>query len=551
MAKKLTPDELLREDRKRKLKEKLTEEKRKVQERKTIMRAAKSGLPYIDLKTFPVDKEAVVFVPKKLAEEVKVVCFMIKDSEVRVGVVDPERPGIKKVTEFLTNKGYKLSLYVISEQSFEHVLDIYGQVKIIKTRKEEIKIKKERIKQASEQIETLEDLKGVIKRVPVTDMVDYILAGALGVDASDVHMEPVKERVEMRYRIDGVLQDVLSLPFDVYEKILSRIKLLSGLKINIIDKPQDGRFSISLDGRELDLRVSVLPTSFGETLVMRLLGVGAVDLDLDKLGLRKRELDLLDRVIKKPLGLILTCGPTGSGKTTTLYACLNKVKDPTKKVITLENPVEYRLPGISQTEVNPEKGLSFVDALRSVLRQDPDVVMVGEIRDRETAGVAAQAALTGHLVLSTLHANDAAGAIPRLISMGARSEEIAPALKLIMAQRLARKLCEECKEEYAPSEEEIKELKEKLGKFYPESGVEKLYKAKGCEVCNGIGYKGRVGIYEMFEIGRKIEELIGERVSNLEIEKVAIEQGMMLMGQDGLLKVVEGVTSLEEIERVI
>ncbi len=551
MVKKISPDELLEEERGRKLKEKLTDETRKVQEREAMKMAIKTRLPYIDLRTFPVDKEAVSLIPRELSEKARTVCFLIKDSEVRIGAIDPTNPGLKEVTGLLADKGYSFSCYIISEQSLRHVLDIYGQIKIVKPEVDEIKVAKERIIKAKEQIKNLTDLKEAIKKVPMTEMIDFILAGALAAEASDIHMEPEKDSIKLRYRIDGVLQDILGLPKEVYDKILSRIKILSGLKINIVDKPQDGRFTIGMDGKDVDLRISTLPTSFGETLVMRLLGIGAVGLSLEKLGLRKRELDLLDKIISQPLGLILTCGPTGSGKTTTLYACLNKVKTPEKKIITLENPIEYRLSGISQTEINSEKGVSFADALRSVMRQDPDIIMVGEIRDREAAEVAAQAALTGHLVLSTLHTNDAAGAIPRLISMGARPEEIAPALKLVMAQRLVRILCDKCKEEYKPSEEEIRELKDKLGKFYPEKGIEKLYKAKGCKECDEIGYKGRIGVYEMFEVDKKIEELIGERVANLDIKKVAVDQGMMSMGQDGLLKVIEGVTSLEEVKRVI
>ncbi len=544
-------DKILEQERERKLKEKLTGEEKKIKEKKAMVYSYVTKLPYIDLRVFPIDKEAVTLIPEDLSKKAEAVCFLIKDSEVRIGIVNKDNPNLSLVEKKLSNMGYSFQFYVISLDGLNSALEIYKKIKIVVPEKDEIKVGKEELSNAKEQIQNLTDLKATIKKVKVTEMIDYILAGALSVDASDVHIEPEKEKAKLRYRIDGVLQDIMELPNDVALKILSRVKLVAKLKINVVDNPQDGRFSIDSDGKEVDLRVSTLPTAYGETLVMRLLGTGATGLTLEKLGMREREHKLLSKAIKATTGMVLTTGPTGSGKTTTLYACINEVNSPEKNIITLENPIEYKIKGISQTEIDSSKGFDFANALKSVLRQDPDVVMVGEIRDNDTAEISAQASLTGHLVLSTLHTNDAAGAIPRLISMGLRPEELAPALKLIIAQRLVRKICEKCKEAYELSAEELKTLKEKLGKFYPEKGIEKMFKAKGCKACDNIGYKGRVGIYEMFEVDNKIEEAIGYRVSNLEIEKAAIAQGMMTMEQDGILKAVEGVTTVEEVERVV
>ncbi|MDD3887888.1 MAG: GspE/PulE family protein [Patescibacteria group bacterium] len=544
-------DKILEQERERKLKEKLTGEEKKIKERKALIYAHTVKLPYVDLRVFPLDKEAVTLIPEDLSRKAEAICFLIKDSQVRIGIVNKDNPSLNLVKEKLTKMGYDFQFYVISLESLENALEVYKKIKIVAPEKDEIKVGKEEISHAKEQIQDLTDLKATIKKVKVTEMIDYILAGALSVDASDVHIEPAKENAKLRYRIDGVLQDIMELPNEVALKILSRVKLISSLKINVVDKPQDGRFSIDTEGKDIDLRVSTLPTAYGETLVMRLLGTGTIGLKLEDLGMRKREHDLVSKAIKSTSGMLLTTGPTGSGKSTTLYACINEVNDPSKNIITLENPIEYKVPGISQTEIDPNKGLDFANALRSVLRQDPDIVMVGEIRDKDTAEISVQASLTGHLVLSTLHTNDAAGAIPRLISMGLRPEELAPALKLVIAQRLVRRICKECKQSYKPSAEELKMLKEKLGKFYPADSIKNLYKSKGCKACDNLGYKGRIGIYEMFEVNKEIEEAIGYRVSNLEIEKKAIEQGMMTMEQDGILKAVEGVTTIEEAERVV
>ena len=402
-------------------------------------------------------------------------------------------------------------------------------------------------------VKDLTDLRSLIRKVSITEVINVIFAGAMHTNSSDIHIEPEDEEVSLRYRIDGVLQEITKIPKKNYPKILSRIKYLAKLKINIDDTPQDGRFTIALRDKEIDIRVSVLPSGYGESVVMRLLGAGAIKLKLDDLGFRDRELKLLKKEISKPTGLILTTGPTGSGKTTTLYSCLNEVKSSEIKIITLENPIEYRLDGIVQTQINESRDMTFAKGLRSILRQDPDVIMVGEIRDYDTADIAAQASLTGHIVFSTLHTNDASGAIPRLVNMGVRPYTLGPALSVVIGQRLVRKLCNKCKKSVKPNEKLIEEFKDKLGKFYPEEGVKEIYKASdgGCQDCHETGYAGRMGIYEIFYVDEKIEALINQRASSQDIYKAAVDQGMMTMEQDGLVKVIEGVTDLEEVRRVV
>lgn len=554
MAKLTTPvnDEFLEEERKRRLAEKIKKLREKAQEQEAQSIAQAVGLPYINLKGFPIEKSALILLSEEQARKAEVVSFYKKENTVKLGIADLTNPKTKEAIKILRDKDFKISLFIISKVSLDHALNYYKQIVIPRKKVEKIEIAAETLAQAMETTKTLADLRSQIRKVSVTEALNIIFAGAFLSRASDIHIEPEEEVVALRYRIDGVLQTVAEIPGTIYPKILSRLKYLAKLKINITDVPQDGRFTIVAKGKEIDIRVSTLPTAYGETIVMRLLGVGAVSLKLVDLGFRRREQEILIREIAKPTGLILTTGPTGSGKTTTLYAFLNQIKSPEIKIITLENPIEYRLEGISQTQIDPEKGLTFARGLRAILRQDPDVVMIGEIRDLETAEIAAQAALTGHLVFSTLHTNNAAGAIPRLINIGVRPYVIGPALSVVIGQRLVRRLCKFCRVSYVPDKSLISQLKKKLGKFYPKEGIKKLYKAKpkGCAKCHETGYVGRIGIYEVFCIDDKIEALINQRASALEISKAAQEQGMMTMQQDGLGKAIDGITSLEEVHRV-
>jgi type II secretory ATPase GspE/PulE/Tfp pilus assembly ATPase PilB-like protein len=415
---------------------------------------------------------------------------------------------------------------------------------------EELKIPN--YKELEEKIKNLSQYKEELEKVlhkETTLLCQILMGGAVFLRASDVHLEPKKDFAQLRVRLDGILHEVINFDLKVFKLLLSRLKLMSGLKLNIVDKPQDGRFSIIVD-REIEVRVSSLPSEYGETIVMRLLDPKSL-LNLEDLGLRKDLLETLEKEIRKPNGMIIVTGPTGSGKTTTLYAILRKIRSPKIKIITLEDPIEYKLEGIVQTQVNPKKGYDFANGLRAIVRQDPDVILVGEIRDLETASIALQAALTGHLVLSTLHTNDAAGTVARLIALGEKPVNIAPALNLAIAQRLVRKVCQNCKKMEKPTEKEKEKIEksfEMIGKKVPP--FDKIPKAVGCKECNFTGYKGRVGIYEFFLVDEEMESFILKAPSISEMRKKAIEKGMVPMYQDGLLKVLEGITTIEEVERV-
>ena len=396
---------------------------------------------------------------------------------------------------------------------------------------------------------------------PITDFLEIILGGVIALRASDLHFEPQKNQVKIRLRIDGFLQDILSFDLRIYKGILSRVKFLSKVKLNITDRPQAGRFTIlitpvdEVKRRAIEVRTSTLPTGHGESIVLRILDPKML-IDLESLGLRKDLLGLFKKEIKKPNGMVIVTGPTGSGKTTTLYAFLKNVQRPGIKIITIEDPPEYHLERITQTRVNPSKGYNFASGLKSIMRQDPDVILVGEIRDSETGKIAIQAALTGHLVFTTLHTNDAPGTIARLISLQANPVNIGPAINLAIAQRLVRKLCPKCREFKKPNPQELEEIKSSLKEFPKEIKLPKIErgtkipKPKGCKYCNFTGYRDRVGIFESFLADDEIEKFILSNPSIAALRKKVIGKGMVTMKQDGLIKVLEGITSLEELERV-
>ncbi len=390
---------------------------------------------------------------------------------------------------------------------------------------------------------------GVIREAPIAKIVSTVLEFAMKARASDIHIEPMEEKTRVRYRIDGIMYEKLVLPKNVHDSVISRIKILSHMKIDEKRVPQDGRFAFAAGDEEVDLRVSSLPSSHGEKIVMRLLKKALKVPDLAELGLRGRALTNLQTAIRVPHGIILVTGPTGSGKTTTLYSVLDKINTPKVNIMTLEDPVEYQMGGITQTQVNTQAGLTFASGLRSFLRQDPDIIMVGEIRDKETAELAIQASLTGHLVFSTLHTNSAAGALPRLLDMEAESFLLASSMTCVVGQRVARRICQHCKEAYTPPVEVQEDIKKILGPL-SKSGTIQLYKGKKCQECNGTGYSGRIGIFEVLPVNEKIGRLILERAPSSKIEVQAREDGMIVMKQDGYLKVIEGVTSLEEVLRV-
>ena len=408
-----------------------------------------------------------------------------------------------------------------------------------------------------EQILNVADLRDKVTKISATKMLEILIAGALKIGASDIHFEPETEKVRLRYRLDGVLSDIVAIDVLSYEKILNRVKIVSNLKLNIHSAPQDGRFTISQKNAVIEVRVSILPSEFGETVVMRLLDPRTIKEGLEQLGIREDLLVLIKEQISKPTGAILTTGPTGSGKTTTLYAFVRHLNNPGTKIITIEDPIEYHIQGISQTQVEPEKGYGFANGLRAIVRQDPDIILVGEIRDAEAADIALQAALTGHLVFSTIHTNNAAGTIPRLIDLGVKPEIIAPAISMAIAQRLVRKLCLKCRVQDTPPQETLKKIETVLGplkakfKLPAFNASLKIFFPGKCKECNEMGYRGRLGIYEAFVMSKAMEKLILKSPAISDIENLAVSEGMVTMLQDAYLKMLGGLTSLEEIGRII
>jgi len=542
-----------------KLIRKQKEIKIKEMEDKTKAVAQTAGLDYVDLFGFPINSEAISLISEIDAEEKKVLCFFYDGKRIRLATTDPSAKKALVIMKKINKKYYtEGKIYLISQHSFEYGIEAYSKISKVKRYEGGVEIHPEDLDKFKNDIENYKSLNTKVNEVNISDIITLILATALKVKVSDIHIEAESAGVEIRFRIDGVLQEAAVINKDKWKKIISRLKLLAGVKINIEGKPQDGRFNIAMPEEKIDVRASFLPTAYGESVVLRILRSGAAQMSFEDLGIRKQVYDILEREIKKPNGLVLTTGPTGSGKTTTLYAILNKLNLPGTKIITLEDPIEYQLKGINQSQVNSKKGYTFANGLRSILRQDPNIVMVGEIRDLETAEISVQASLTGHLVLSTLHTNDASGVIPRLIDMGVKPYFLVPSINAVIGQRLVRKLCPHCQEEHKLNEEELETVKKILAVISPKAQVDvpsklpPLHKAskEGCEQCNFTGYKGRLGIYEIFLMTDRIKELTINSVPAFKIMQEAIQSGMLTMLQDGILKCLEGKTSLEEIYRV-
>lgn len=532
----------------------------KAKEKIVASGAAAAGFPYIDLIGFPIAPEAIALIPKEQALAVQVVCFFSTDDEIRVGAVTPTHP---QVAELLFQAQERSGAqnggtYTISERSFKSAMKMYDALPNVREVVKGVAITEADLGKFQGSTASFTEIAGKLSNLSVTEIVTLFVAAALQGNASDIHVEAEEKDVVVRFRLDGILNDVARLPHDLWPKIASRIKLLAGLKINIADRPQDGRFTIRLKNDDIDVRVSMLPTSFGESVVMRLLrasGLGK-DVSFADLGLQGSALAELTRQAERPNGMVITTGPTGSGKTTTLYAMLKKLNKPDVKIITLEDPVEYKLTGINQSQIDHSKDYTFAKGLRSILRQDPDVIMVGEIRDLETAEIAIQAALTGHLVLSTIHTNSASGAIPRFLSMGVKPFLLAPALNAVIGQRLVRMLCTECKKEDKLPEDVLARVKKTLDVLPKSAEVtvpKKLtfWKGGGCDACLGLGFKGRIGIYEIMPMDKDIEQVIlSAEVSEYKMEELAIKKGMITMVQDGILKALAGVTTVDEVFRV-
>ncbi len=520
-------------------------------------KAAALGLEHIILRGFPIAPEALSVLPRDQAQALKAVIFLRVKDQIRVGALE-KTPDVEKLAQDIEKREHAhVQIYIISEDSFNAAYKLYDALPEVKEVTYGYHIEEADLAKFATEIENLEVLRKRIQDVNTTDILTLIIGASLKLGASDIHVEAEEAHVKFRFRIDGLLRDAASLPRETWKQIISRLKLLSGVKINVEDVPQDGRITIYLTQEKIDIRVSFLPTAFGESVVMRLLRPKAIALEFDNLGIRGKALEQLQEQIEKPNGMIITTGPTGSGKTTTLYAVLKKLNSPEVKIITLEDPVEYKLEGINQSQIDHGKKYDFASGLRSILRQDPDVVMVGEIRDLETADIAIQAALTGHLVVSTIHTNSAAGSIPRFLSMGVKPFLLSPALNAVIGQRLVRRLCKECKVPLELSLSQRKQVTSILKSISPAANtkvdLDKLAfygpgKKEGCSICGGFGYKGRVGIYEIFTITPTIEAMILKGTSTeSEIGDQAAKEGMVTMAQDGLLKALDGLTSVEEV----
>jgi type IV pilus assembly protein PilB len=526
---------------------------RRFEESQAQITAKSVGLPYINLFGFPVELEALKLMTKEEAEKAELAPFLLAVKQVRLASKNPKNTEQKKLLGRLTKAGYHLKTYYVSPSSFKHVVESYANLVTEKRSiKTEVALSEDDLKRFQLSVATVKEIQTRANTATVTELIDLLVAAGLQLEASDIHLEPASENLRVRYRLDGILQDAAALPLATHSRLISRIKLLAKLKLNINKVAQDGRFTVHTKARDIDIRVSILPTQYGESVVMRLLGVGALLLKVKDLGLRDYGAKVIAEELRKPNGMILTTGPTGSGKTTTLYAFVNELNTADVKIITLEDPIEYRLPGIEQTQVDDAKGYTFARGLRSILRQDPDVLLVGEVRDLETAETAVSSALTGHIVFSTLHTNDAAGALPRLIDMGVRPFVLAPAINAIIGQRLVRKICQDCKKEYQPNQADINYLKAVLGPLFERVPKDfTLALPQGCQQCNFLGYKGRIGVFEVFRIDDAMEKLILSAASVAEIREAAVAQGMILMKQDGVFKAIDHITTLEEVERVV
>ena len=496
------------------------------------------GLAFVDLAAIEIDPTASTMLALDLAKRHTCLPIKIQDDELVVAMADPAN--IFAIDDLRIVTGFEVRPVVAAESDVIHAIERLESMQ----------------QNVEEMVGDIEDLTGATagdeeaaedEEAPVARIMNHIITEAIRQGAGDIYIEPQEYDLRVRYRIDGVCQEILRSPKKIHRQLISRLKIQCGMDIAEKRIPQDGRFGVVLDGKSVDFRVAVLPTVQGEMSVLRLLRKDAILMSLEDLGFLEQPMERVMEAIGKPYGALLVTGPTGSGKSTTLYAAINKTTKPTVNLITVEDPVEYRLEGLSQVQVHEKAGLTFAAALRSILRQDPDVVMIGEIRDKETATIAIEAALTGHLVLSTLHTNDAPSALTRLTEMGVEPFLSASAINCVLAQRLGRRLCKECRQEYTPDEETLT----RIGFPFEPGRLPRLYRAVGCSKCNNIGYKGRMGIHEVMTVTEEIERACVEHASGDEIARIAREQGMKTLRDDGFEKVRLGLTSIEEIMRVV
>ena len=538
-----------------KLEEKMDDIRAQELEHGAMEEAARQALPYVNLMGFPISADALQLIPRETATSIRTIAFVKSGEEIRIATNAPTQEVKDLAATVAKENKANVQIYYVSGPSIEAALKLYDTLPEIKEVIYGVRIEQATLERYANEITDLKKLQEKLPQVSTTDAVALIIGGALRNDASDVHIEAEEKRVKIRYRIDGDLHDAASMPKDAWKMLISRFKLLAGVKMNIEGVPQDGRITIYLSEQKIDIRVSFLPTAFGESVVMRILKPSSIALEFEQLGIRGRAWEALKREIDKPNGMIVTTGPTGSGKTTTLYAILRKLNTEDVKIITLEDPVEYKLQGVNQSQIEHSKDYTFAKGLRSILRQDPDIVMVGEIRDLETAEIAIQAALTGHLVVSTIHTNSAAGAIPRFLSMGVQPFLLAPAINCVIGQRLVKRLNPDEKAPITLAPSVLAQVRAELGKLRPDVLAE--YKVDldhlqfyGPKEGAQKPYKGRLGIYEIFPMNAEIEALIlSGKVSEYDMIAIAQKSGMVTMAQDGLLKALDGLTSVEEVLR--
>lgn len=496
-------------------------------------------LAFVDLGSYEIDPAAATLLAVDLARRHLVLPIDIQDDELVVAMADPAN--IFAIDDLRIVTGYEIRPVVATESDLMAALDKFA------TMNANVNDMVGDLGEASSTEEAEDADAAADEEAPVAKLMNLVITEAIRQGAGDIFIEPLENDLRVRYRIDGVCQEVVRSPKRLHRQLINRIKIASGMDIAEKRVPQDGRFGVVLDGKAVDFRVAVLPTVQGEMSVMRLLRRDSIMMSLEDLGFLENPLSRLLDALSKPYGAILVTGPTGSGKSTTLYAAINRTTSPTVNLITVEDPVEYRLEGLSQVQVHEKAGLTFATALRSILRQDPDVVMIGEIRDKETGTIAIEAALTGHLVLSTLHTNDAPAAITRLTEMGIEPFLSASAINCVLAQRLARRLCTECKEAYTPDEASL----ERIGFPFEPGKPPTLYRAVGCKRCSGIGYKGRMGIHEVMTVSEEIERAAVNHASGDVLKRIAVSEGMKTLREDGFAKVLQGTTSIEEIMRVV
>lgn len=539
----------------------IDELRKKEEEELAIILSAKYGIEYLDLSRISIETDALRLIPEPEARGAKVAVFDAVGRKLKVATLSPESDATKLAIEDLHRKNYETTLFMVSKSSLERAWGRYKEISFAsETKAGVLDISSEEIESFVSKVRSLEDVQKLIEDVlsqnksyRISRILEIVLAGALSMGASDVHIEPEEKYARLRYRLDGVLTDIVKFNIETYLLVLSRIKLLSRLKLNLKNEAQDGRFSIKISDQEIEIRTSVLPGAYNESIVLRLLNPKSIAVPMEELGIPSNLFQILEREIKRPDGMILNTGPTGSGKTTTLYAFLKKIYSTEIKIITIEDPIEYHLEGVTQSQVD-HKEYTFASGLRSALRQDPDVIMVGEIRDEETAETAINSALTGHLVLSTLHTNSAAGTYPRLIDLGVNPKVINSAINVAIAQRLLRKVCSACAKQISIEENikgKIKEIFNNAPNLPENIQFETMPQAIGCEKCSGLGYKGRIGIFEAIFKSEELNKIVNENPSESEIEKVQAKQGIMNLRQDGFVKILTGVTTLEELRRVI